>query len=301
MRRKIPSFEALIAFEAAARHQSFTRAADELALTQSAVGRQVVLLEQYLGMRLFDRIKKRISLTEVGQIYAKEIREDLTRIETHTLAAIARRGTGGTLELAVIPTFGNRWLIPRLPQFYAKHRDITLNITTRPEPFLFTDTPYDAAIHFGNAVWPGAITEHLFGEEIIPVCNPDLLNGSSRLQPSDLQKFDLLHQSARPDAWRQWFAQAGIHDFNSMKGARFELFSMLIEAARAGLGMALVPRFLVLRELDEQALTVPCPLSLHSEKGYYLVYPERKQSSAALQTFRDWLLSAAGQYRDTGL
>src|SRR5437660_1227302 len=115
MRRKIPSFEALIAFEAASRYQSFTRAADELALTQSAVGRQIALLEEYLGVPLFNRIKRRVSLTEVGEIYAKEIRDDLNSIERHTLGAMAHHDAGGLLELAVIPTFATRWLIPRLP------------------------------------------------------------------------------------------------------------------------------------------------------------------------------------------
>jgi DNA-binding transcriptional LysR family regulator len=301
MRRKIPSIEALEAFEAAARHLSFTRAADELALTQSAVGRQVVLLEEFLGVPLFNRIKKRLNLTEVGEIYATEIREDLNRIEKHTLAAMAHQGTGGVLELAVIPTFATRWLIPRLPQFYAKHNDITLNLTTRAEPFLFTGTPFDAAIHFGTPVWPGTVAVHLFGEEMVPVTSPALLGNATSLPPDRLQQFTLLQQSARPDAWRQWFAEAGIHDCNSMKGPRYELFSMLVEAARAGLGVALVPRFLVANELADGVLRIVCDLSLRSERGYYLVYPETKQSSALVHAFKEWLLAAARDYRDIGM
>ena len=296
MRRKIPSMEALIAFEAAARYQSFTRAADELALTQSAVGRQIAILEEYLGVPLFNRIKKRLSLTEVGEVYAREVRNDLNRIERHTLAAMAHNGAGGVLELAVIPTFATRWLIPRLPQFYKGHEGITLNLTTHAEPFLFTDTPFDAAIHFGNPIWPGAVTEHLFGEELVPVASPRLVGKSLPLQPIELAKFTLLHQSARPDMWRQWFTEAGVHDINNMRGPRFDLFSMLVEAARAGLGVALVPRFLVLGELGEGTLTIPCSQTLRSEKGYYLVYPESKQGSAALHAFKNWLLDAARQY-----
>jgi DNA-binding transcriptional LysR family regulator len=300
VRRRIPSIEALIAFEAAARHQSFTRSADELALTQSAVGRQIAGLEEYLGVPLFNRIKKRLSLTDVGQAYAKQIREHLEKIERDTLAAMSHRGAGGILELAVIPTFATRWLIPRLPQFYARHAHITLNLTTRAEPFMFTDTPFDAAIHFGNPVWPGAVARHLFGEEITPVCSPRMLGGRSSLDPGDFARFTLLHQSARPEAWRHWFAQAGIHDANCMKGQRYELFSMLVEAARAGLGVALVPRFLVLNELATGELVVPCDLSLQNEKGYYLVYPEAKQSSPLLKLFEAWLLVTAEQYRETG-
>ena len=293
MRRKIPSIEALIAFESAARHQSFTRSADELALTQSAVGRQIACLEEYLGVPLFNRVKKRLSLTDVGRAYAKQVREHLERIERDTLAAMAHRGAGGMLELAVIPTFATRWLIPRLPQFYAAHADITLNLTTRAEPFMFTDTPFDAAIHFGGPVWPGAIAHHLFGEEITPVCSPRLLRGQSKVSPAELTNYTLLHQSARAESWRNWFAQAGIHDANCMRGQRYELFSMLVEAARAGLGVALVPRFFVLNELAMGELVIPCDISLHNDKGYYLVYPECKQGSLVLEVFKQWLLGVA--------
>lgn len=296
MRRKIPSIEALIAFEAAARHLSFTRSADELALTQSAVGRQVALLEEYLGVALFNRVKKRLSLTEVGQLYAKQVRENLERMERDTLAAMAHRNAGGLLELAVIPTFATRWLIPRLAQFYEQHEDIVVNLTTRAEPFLFTDTPFDAAIHFGDPVWPGSIARYLFGEEMTAVCSPRLMNGRATLAPHDLSNFTLLHQSARPDAWRQWLAQAGVHEADCMKGQRYELFSMLVEAARAGLGIALVPRFLASQELATGELVCPCDLPLRSDKGYYLVYPEHKQNSPWLQAFESWLLSAASRY-----
>ncbi|WP_206952467.1 LysR family transcriptional regulator [Trinickia acidisoli] len=300
MRRKIPSIEALIAFEAAARHLSFTRSADELALTQSAVGRQVAMLEEYLGVALFNRVKKRLSLTEVGQLYAKQVRENLERMERDTLAAMSHRNAGGILELAAIPTFATRWLIPRLPQFYEAHESITVNLTTRAEPFLFTDTQFDAAIHFGDPVWPGSIAKYLFGEEMTAVCSPRLMNGRANLAPHDVSGFTLLHQSARPDAWRQWLAQVGIHDIDCMKGQRYELFSMLVEAARAGLGIALVPRFLASHELATGELICPCDLALRSDKGYYLVYPEHKQNSPGLQAFESWLLSAASRYVEHG-
>jgi DNA-binding transcriptional LysR family regulator len=298
VRRKIPTMEALIAFEAAARHESFTRSADELALTQSAVGRQIACLEEFLGVPLFNRVKKRLCLTDVGRLYAKQVREHLERIERDTLGAMARRGTGGILELAVIPTFATRWLIPRLPQFYAKHAHITLNLTTRAEPFMFDDTPFDAAIHFGSPIWAGAVAHRLFGEEMTPVCSPRMLAGRMHLEPAELANFTLLHQSARADAWRHWFAQAGMHDVDCMQGQRYELFSMLVEAARAGLGIALVPRFFVLNELRAGELLVPCELSLQSESGYYLVYPESKQNSPLLAVFEEWLLATAQQYRE---
>ncbi|MBI2307328.1 MAG: transcriptional regulator GcvA [Rhodocyclales bacterium] len=297
MRRKIPAIETLVAFETAARHQSFTRAADELALTQSAVSRQIGALEEMLGVLLFNRIKRRLSLTDAGQLYARQVRDHLARLERDTLAMMAQQGAGGVLELAVIPTFATRWLIPRLADFNAARPDITLNLTTRAEPFLFTDTPFDAAIHFGEPVWPGAITEYLFGEEMVPICSPRLLAGSGTIDARELAEFTLLQQSSRPEAWRQWFDAAQLRDVNAMKGPRYELFSMLVEAARAGLGVALVPRFFVSSEIAAGELLIPCERSLQSENGYYLVYPERKQGSAVLQAFREWLLRKAAEYR----
>ena len=143
MRRKLPGTDLLIAFETAARHQSFTRAAEELSLTQSAVCRQISALEEFLGVQLFNRIKKRVSLSEAGLLYARQIRESLRQIEHDTLSLMAHRGAGGVLELAVVPTFATRWLIPRLGDFNASHPGITLDLATRAEPFMFADTPFE--------------------------------------------------------------------------------------------------------------------------------------------------------------
>ena len=175
MRRKLPGTDLLIAFETAARHQSFTRAAEELSLTQSAVCRQISALEEFLGVQLFNRIKKRVLLSEAGQLYARQIRASLRQIEHDTLSLMAHRGAGGVLELAVIPTFATRWLIPRLGDFSTAHPGITLDLATRAEPFIFADTPFDAAIHCGGPIWPGAHAEFLFGEELEPVCSPALM------------------------------------------------------------------------------------------------------------------------------
>ncbi|WP_024301656.1 transcriptional regulator GcvA [Pseudogulbenkiania sp. MAI-1] len=299
MRRKIPSIEALQAFETAARYQSFTRAAEELALTQSAVCKQIAALEEMLGIPLFHRIKRRVSLTEAGQVYAREVRENLDRMERSTLSIMAHQGSGGVIELASVPTFATRWLIPRLPQFYAAHPNITINITTRSDPFIFTDTVFDASIHFGSGVWPGAHADHLFGEEMIPVCSPALLERQPCPRPEDLIRLKLLHLSARHDAWHKWFAAAGASDLNAMVGPRYELFSMLVEAARAHMGVALVPRFLVQEEIRSGSLVTPFDIPLQSEMGYFLVYPENKQASTTLQAFVGWLLGQAEQYRQT--
>ena len=299
MRRKIPGAELLVAFETAARHQSFTRAAEELSLTQSAVCRQISALEEYLGVALFNRIKKRVTLSEAGQLYARQVRENLSRIEHDTLSLMAHRGVGGVLELAAIPTFASRWLIPRLIDFHTRHPGICIDVSTRAEPFMFNDTPFDAAIHFGDPIWPGAVIEYLFGEEMIPVCSPDLLRGRVKIEPEELATMPLLHQSSRSDAWRQWFEMAGIIGVNVMGGARYELFSMLIPAAQSGLGVALVPRFFVQNELASGELVSPCPFALCSQRGYYLVYPENRVGSPSLQVFSKWLHEQAANYRAT--
>jgi len=299
MRRKIPGTELLIAFETAARHQSFTRAAEELSLTQSAVCRQISALEEYLGVALFNRIKKRVTLSEAGQLYARQVRENLNRLEHDTLSLMAHRGAGGVLELAAIPTFASRWLIPRLTDFRAHHPGISIDLATRAEPFMFNDTPFDAAIHFGDPIWPGAVIEYLFGEEMVPVCSPDLLKGRVQIEPQELATMELLHQSARSDAWRQWFEMVGVSGVNVMGGARYELFSMLIPAAQAGLGVALVPHFFVQKEIASGELVCPCPYALRSKRAYYLVYPEDHAGSASLQVFSKWLHEQAAAYRET--
>ncbi|NMG74460.1 transcriptional regulator GcvA [Aromatoleum diolicum] len=299
MRRRIPSIEALVAFEAAARHLNFTRAADALSLTQSAVCKQIASLEDYLGVPLFNRIKKRISLTEAGAVYAKRVSEDLDRLERNTISLMSHRGERNVLELAVIPTFGSRWLIPRLAQFHAANPGITVNLTTRSDPFVFTETPFDAAIHFGSSVWPGAISHPLFGEEMVPVCSPQLLRQHPCREPRELARLPLLHQTNRHAAWQRWFEVAGIKDVDVMGGPRFDLFSMLVEAACAGLGVALVPRFLALSELASGELVAPFDIALRSEMGYHLVYPDPPSTNPALQRFTGWLLAEAAAYRDS--
>lgn len=299
MRRRIPSIEALVAFEAAARHLSFTRAADALSLTQSAVCKQIAALEDYLGVPLFNRVRKRISLTEAGAIYARRVSEDLDRLERNTISAMSHRGQGNLLELAVIPTFGSRWLIPRLAGFYAANPGITVNLSTRANPFVFTESPFDAAIHFGSPAWPGAISHPLFGEELVPVCSPQLLRTHPCATPRELAGLPLLHQVNRHAAWQRWFEAAGVRDVDVMGGARFDLFSMLLEAACAGIGVAIVPRFLALAELESGQLVVPFDLPLRSEMGYHLVYPDPPSSNPALQRFTNWLLREAAAYRDS--
>jgi len=293
MRKGIPNLAALQILEAAARHESFTRAAEELALTQSAVCRQVAGLEARLGVQLFQRIKKRVVLTSHGRHYASQIRRHLDRIERDTLELMAQRGVGQVLEIAVVPTFASQWLIPRLPHFKQRCPQVTVNLSIRTEPFLFSDSSFDAAIYFGDAIWPGTQGRLLFREgEVLPVCSPRLLHQATPLAPSELADLPLLHLSTRPDAWRDWFAANELgQDVRAVRGARYELFSMLVSAALAGLGVALIPRIMLGEELASGRLCIAAQQALASEAGYYLVAPEESAHDATFLALANWLVA----------
>jgi LysR family glycine cleavage system transcriptional activator len=300
MRRKLPSTAALAAFEAAARHQSFTKAAAELSVTQSAVCRQIASLESFLGVALFRRSQRGVGLTEAGQRYARSVATRLDEVERDTLDLMAQAGQGGqggALELAVVPTFATQWLMPRLSRFQAGHPGITVHFSSRTRPFLFADTDLDAAIHAGNGVWPGTEGRLLMPETLVTVASPRLLNGRTDWTPQSLSTLPLLQASTRPYAWRHWFESQGLQVEHDMAGARMELFSMLSEAAAQGLGVALVPRMLVDNELASGRLVQVVPQALLSDRRYYLLYPEHKAASPALKAFADWLDGEAAQYR----
>jgi len=297
MRRKIPSTAALVAFESAARHQSFTKAADELALTQSAVCRQIAGLEEFLGIELFRRSRRGVKLTEAGLAYSRKVAAQLDAVERDTLAAMGQQGAQG-LELAVVPTFATQWLVPRLKDFQRLHPEVTVHLTNRTRPFLFADTSFDAAIYFGDGDWSGTEAHYLMPEEPLPVCSPELLGERTQFAAAELASLPLLQQSTRPYAWRQWFAAQGLNVPRDMSGPRYELFSMLAQAAMHGMGVALIPPFLIQRELDAGLLVPAHPAALlSSDRAYRLMIPERKVESAALRAFRDWLLQAAREYR----
>lgn len=297
MRRKIPATHTLLCFEAAARHESYTRAAQELALTQSAVSRQVAALEDYLGQALFQRTRHGVALTPRGQEYARQVSERLLALERDTLNAMSTQGTQGAVHLAAVATFATRWLIPRLPELRARHPDIVVHIETRTRPFLFADTGFDAALYAGTAeqvaAWSGTESVLLLHEEVLPVCAPALLGGAPALTPQAVARLPLLQQSTRPFGWRQWFDAMGVAAEHALSGPRYELFSMTASAAIHGLGVALVPRLLIEDELARGDLVVACDRALRDERAYYLVTPVRADAPSALGLFREWLVGVA--------
>ncbi|GAA0556901.1 transcriptional regulator GcvA [Halomonas salifodinae] len=289
MRRHLPSLNGLQCFEAAARHLSFTRAADELSLTQSAVSKQVAQLEAMLQHPLFRRIRKRLHLTPEGAVYLSEARKILAQVEMSTRYMQSYGGESQVLNVATLPTFGARWLIPRLKGFRFRHPDINLNILHRSEPFDMAQERVEVAFFFGHGAWPRAECIKLLDEELVAVCAPAALEGMAVGEPLDLTRLVLLQSATRPEAWHDWFAAQDQYTEHSYHGPRFDTFYMSLRAAQAGCGVALVPRFLAQEELDEGKLVIPWPFALKSRDAYYMAHPEHMAELDKVRAFIDWI------------
>jgi LysR family transcriptional regulator, glycine cleavage system transcriptional activator len=287
-RRLLPSTSMLMAFDAAARTGSFTAAARELNLTQGAVSRQVSALENQLDAVLFKRIRKTVQLTDAGKAYAQEIHSALQIIRNASLNAMTDP-LSGALNLAILPTFGTRWLMPRFSLFLSEHPDITVNFVTKLSPFDFHSENLHGAIHYGSSDWPDTDSTFLMNEEVVPVCSPGFLSQHPMKKPADLADLPLLHLETRPDAWRNWFQSNGFEP-PKVHGMLFEQFSFIAQAAVAGLGVALLPKFLIQSELDREELVTILDMPVRSDSGYYLVTPIDKSKYAPIVAFRNWLL-----------
>lgn len=296
-RRLLPSTSALAAFDAVARLGSFSAAADELSLTQGAVSRQVANLEAQLGIALFVREGRGASLTAQGRAYADAIAGALGAIRSASLAAITRTEPD-TLNLAVPPTFGTRWLMPRLPGFIAMHPSITLHVATRIGRFDFAAESLDAAVYVGENGWGAEVaTELLLRETVTPMCSPDFAAANGVKAPQDLARLPLLHLKSRSAAWDDWFRPHGLPR-RTAGGMTFEQFSTVAQACAAGMGMALLPIFLMRGELDRRELTMPFAGSMVSRSGYFLVYPKSRAGHQPLAAFRDWIAAEARSFAE---
>lgn len=297
MRRKLPSTQALICFEAAAKHSSFTKAGQELSLTQGAVSRQVSSLEDMLGVTLFKRDQHGMQLTQAGESYFKNISNRLTGLERDTLDIMGGNSLGNNLTIAAVPTFASRWLIPRLTSFCKVHPNTHIHIETRTRAFMFNDSGMDAAIYAGTpsqvSQWAGTEYTKLFDEEVIPVCSPSLLKRNQKLTPEQISHMPLLQQSTRPEAWRQWFNNQGLDPSQSMAGPRYEQYSMQVAAAKCGLGISLMPTVLVSNELTTGDLVVACNRPLSGLRAYYFIQPLSDDRLEISENFKEWLLQKA--------
>ncbi|MBV7485710.1 transcriptional regulator GcvA [Bordetella sp. BOR01] len=292
MRRFCPSLTDLQAFEVAARHSSFTRAAQELCVTQGAVSKQVKHLEAFLGVELFLRIRQGLVLTEAGQSYLKKIQAGLGQIEAATVELIAHQGKGGTLHLTCMPTFGARWLIPRLATFMRVRPDIHVEFLPHRQGYDFSTPELDAAVRFGDGIWPGSGADYIVGRDVVPVCSPRLI-GNGCDNADELLRYPLLHHTSALEGWREWFEQAGCDARRALEGARFDQYSLLSQAAAAGFGVALIPRCLIEDELRDGKLAVALQAPIRARQGYYLCYPEQKANLPILQAFRAWLMEVS--------
>lgn len=288
-RRNLPTLMGMQCFEATARHLSFTRAADEMNLTQSAVSKQVAQLESLLEHPLFRRVRKRLQITPEGSLYLTEVRKILSQVEMSTRYVQSYGGQSEVLNVTTLPTFGARWLIPRLNGFRFRHPNIYLNISNRTEPFDLEDERVDVAFFFGHGVWPKAECIKLLEEEVVPVCSPSAISGQSAAEPLDLTKLVLLQSATRPEAWHEWFEAQGYYTKHSYHGPRFDTFYMTLRAACAGCGVALVPKFLAEDELQSGRLIIPWAFSLKSRNAYYLAYPEHKSEVPKVTGFVEWI------------
>ncbi|SDQ75830.1 transcriptional regulator, LysR family [Pseudomonas sp. UC 17F4] len=293
-KRLMPSTTALQCFEAAARHLSFTRAAQELHLTQSAVSKQVAQLEEMLSHPLFQRIRRRLHLTPAGALYLAEVNKILVQLDMSSRYILSYGGETEVLRIATQPTFGERWLVPNLKGFGERHPRIHLDIRNELEPFDLVQAKADIAFFFGQGTWPGATCIELFKEQVVPVCAPDLLARQHFDSAESLTEHRLLQCTSRPEAWHEWFLGQGLHSQNSYHGPRFDTFYMCIRAAQAGCGIALVPRYLVAEELAEGKLAIPWNHSKTSEGSHFIAHAEHAAEVPKVRAFVEWIVERVG-------
>lgn len=286
-RRYLPPLPWLVAFETVARLGSVTEAAAVLDLSQGAVSRQILKLEELLESQLFLRVKKRLILTPQGATYAEQIRDAIDRIADSTIN-LATNPDGGALELAILPAFGAHLLAPRLAEFVAAYPGVTLNLTTRTSPFDFGKERFHAAIHFGLDDWPGAGSKKLMDEVIVPVVSPSLIGGRTVAGIEEIRNLLLLRLRTRQNAWPQWFEAQGqplVRD----SGMEFDQFATMLQAVLGGVGAALMPDYLVEADLRAGRLATVANARSSSLGAYYLVWPEAIADYPPLVAFREWL------------
>jgi LysR family glycine cleavage system transcriptional activator len=284
----LPSIDALVAFESAARHESFTRAAAELNVTQGAISRQIRVLEERLGSSLFQRIRQHVVLTDAGRAYLLEINRVLRELESATLRLMTFGESTNVLNLAVLPAVATHWLFPRLPDFLERHRELSVNCTIRLSPFDFKEDPFDAAFHYGLPIWAGGVVYPLMDESIVPVCSPSFRRLQQIQKLEDLTRVPLLHLTTRPRQWAEWFASGKLVAANAFQGSVFESFALLKAAVQAGLGVGLLPTYFVEQELRAGSLLSLAP-PRESTNAYYLVVPESRMATAYVQSFVKWI------------
>ena len=296
MRRSYtPTVGELETFRALAEAGSATRAAQTLGLTQSAISRSLQSLEERLGVRLFHRVRQRLILSDAGRSFLRDAERILAAIDGAVLTVMSFGGREKLLRLVALPTFASAWLIPRLARFAAIAPEITIDVTSALGPVDFSRDPADAAIQRLELRSRGAEAVALLDETLIVVASPQIVGREGQLSDGDLATtLPLLQQATRPDLWLRWFQEAQMDAVSILRGPRFEHFGMVLAAARAGLGAALVPQILVEEELASGRLVRASPRSLDGGSPYALIFPPQQSDNPAFCLFRDWLIEEAG-------
>jgi LysR family glycine cleavage system transcriptional activator len=297
--RRVPPLNPLYMFDVAARHGSFTLAADELHLTQGAVSRQVRTLEKYLGVNLFDRGHRSVRLTRAGKSFHEDLKVGFEQLEAATGRLMANRARQ-TLIVRAYSTFATRWLIPRLAAFHAANPKISVDLTASMKPVDFEHEDVDIAVHFGIAEErPDLNQSLLLPVAIVPVCSPALIRSRRPLRhPSDLQHYTLLHSMARPEDWPNWLGANGVVADWATRGFRFESSSMAYEAAIKEIGVAIAVAALVQSDLQEGRLIAPFAMILSTPYAYWLVHPPAKTVNPAVAVFRNWIIEEARRFNE---
>jgi LysR family glycine cleavage system transcriptional activator len=292
MPRQLPSLNSLRAFEAAARHQNFTRAADELCVTQGAVSHQVKSLELQLGVKLFQREGPSIALSDAGRSYLNVLRDAFDLIDAGT-KQLRRPMKSHVLTVSVSPNFATKWLVPRLGRFAMAYPQIDVRVSATMEHVDLVRDSVDLAVRHGIGSWPGLHVIRLCEEELFPVCSPRLVHGKPSLRtPADLARFPLLHLDRR-DAWEEWLKAAGAGGVDLDRGHIFNQASLAIDAAVDGQGIALSRSALSARDLLAGRLVRPFALALLAPFAYYIVCPRALAAHPKIVAFRTWLLREA--------
>ena len=287
--RKLPPLNAVRAFEAAARHISFTKAAKELFVTHGAVSKQVASLETWLGTALFNRAQSQLSLTDAGKTFLAAVTPALDRIAI-TSMQLLEHTEPTALRISAPPTFTMRWLIPRISAFQRKRGGVEVKLTTSTAPVNFEDRIYDVAIRGSNQPIPGMLSVPFMTETIVPVCHPDLMENGQLDYPKLLANHTLISYDTEPMAWSEWLSMASQPDLRVFHSLQFEQMYFALQAAAEGLGVVLVPLFLVADDIIAGRLCAPFGLLGARQRRYYANAPLSAQESPVIDGFCEWLL-----------
>lgn len=289
--RRLPPLNALRVFESAARHRSFAEAGKELFVTSSAVSHQVKTLEEYLGLSLFDRSRRTVTLTPAGEQYLTSVRHAFDEIEMATQRLTANQESN-VVKISVAPTFLTRWLMPRMARFQDLYPDIELEINASMGLLDFDRTSTDMAVYFGSGDWDDIEAHFLCKVMLVPVCSPRLLNGKLPLEkPEDLAKHTLIHVSKRKWEWENWLQQSGVDFISARRSLQMSSGQLATEAAQEGMGVALADSTLSSREIKSGKLVVPFDIQLDTHRAYYLVYRKQRPLTNGMKAFKEWLMS----------